>query len=136
MSTLQDFLNANPVDNLTEEVLISDRFKGADGVLFKFRIKAMTSSAFENVRKKSMVVRKGGKVELDLEKFNSSIVIEHTLDPDFKDAKSLEKSGCVNPENYLSKVLLSGEIAELSERIQNLSGFNKKMEDLVEGAKN
>ncbi|MCR8645566.1 XkdN-like protein [Paenibacillus sp. N1-5-1-14] len=136
MSTLQDFLNANPVDNLTEEVLISDRFKSADGKLYTFKIKAMTSSAFESVRKKSMVVRKGGKVELDMEKFNNSIVIGHTLEPDFKDAKSLEKSGCLNPEDYMNKVLLSGEIAELSERIQNLSGFNKKMEDLVEEAKN
>lgn len=136
MSTLQQFLNANPVDNLTVEVPISDRFKDREGNLLQFTIKAMTSNAFEEARKKSMKIKKGGKMEMDFQKFNNTIVIEHTIVPDFKDAESIRQIGCANPEDYLSKVLLAGEVAELSDQIQKLSGFNKNMEDLVEEAKN
>jgi hypothetical protein len=136
MSTLQDFLNSNPVDNVTGEVAISDRFKDADGNLLKFTIRAMKGSTFEDIRKKSTNIRKGGKVELDAQKFNETIVIDHTVMPDFKDAASIQKLGCITPSDYLNRVLLPGEVAELSEQIQLLSGFGRSMEDMIETAKN
>lgn len=136
MSTLQEFLNTNPVDNVTDEIAISDRFKDKAGKLLKFKIKAMNNDAFEQARKKSMTMKKGGKVDFNTQKFNNEIVINHTVDPNFKDAESIKKTGCVTPENYLNKVLLSGEIATLSGEIQKLSGFDLDMDDLVEEAKN
>lgn len=138
MSTLQEFLNSNVVDGLTEEVAISDRFKDKDGKLLKFKIKAMTGSEFEDIRKKSMKVAAKGKrsVEMDLRKMNNTIVIENTLDPSFKDAESIKKLGCANPEEYLEKVLLAGEIAELANQIQRLSGFHTDLSELVEEVKN
>jgi hypothetical protein len=139
MSTLQDFLNANPIDGLMDEVAVSERFKDKGGKLLKFKIKAMDGDRFEEIRKKSLTIKaKGrkGSVELDMQKFNSAIVIEFTLDPDFKDAASIQKAGCINPEQYLKKVLLPGEIDELSGRIQKLSGYDQGMDELVEEAKN
>lgn len=135
--SLQAFLNANPVDNLTDEVAISDRFKDKDGKLLKFKIKAMGSDEFEDLRKKSMRVTTGKRrnVELDLRTFNNAIVIGFTLEPNFKDAESIKQLGCTTPEQYLNKVLLPGEISELSNQIQQLSGF-KDMDELVEEAKN
>ena len=38
MSTLQDFLNRNLVDNLTKEVAISDRLRDENGALLKAKI--------------------------------------------------------------------------------------------------
>ena len=136
--SLQEFLNANPIDNLTDEVAISDRFKDKEGKLLKFKIKAMNSDEFEDLRKKSMKVSAGKRrtVELDLKQFNNAIVIGFTLEPNFKDAESIKKIGCMTPEQYLDKVLLPGEIAELSNQIQQLSGFNKDMDELVDEAKN
>lgn len=137
MSTLQAFLNANPVDDLTAEVVVSDRFKDEKGNLLKFKIRAMSSDEFEDCRKKSMstIVGKRRKVEMDLRKFNNSIVINNTIEPNFKDAESIKQLGCTTPEEYLNKVLLPGEIVELSSQIQQLSGF-KDMDELVEEAKN
>jgi len=137
MSTLQAFLNSNPVDNLTAEVVVSDRFKDSEGNLLKFKIRAMNSDEFEDCRKKAMTIS-GGKrrnVELNLGKLNAAIVINCTLEPNFKDAESIQKLGCTTPEQYLNKVLLPGEIVELSSQIQQLSGF-KDMDELVEEAKN
>ncbi|QTH44965.1 XkdN-like protein [Cohnella sp. LGH] len=134
--SLQDFLNANPVDNLTEEVAVSPRFKGKDGTLLKFKIKAMSNQEFEEVRKSATTPRKGGKVDFDSQKFNLKVVINHTVNPDFRHAESIKKLGCRTPEEYVQKVLLAGEIAELTKKISELSGFDVEMEDLVEEAKN
>lgn len=136
MSTLQDFLNSNPVDNLTEEVVVSNRFKDKEGNFLKFKIKAMSGPEFEDVRKRSTTIQKKGKVEFNAQRFNNTSVINNTLEPSFKDAESIKKLGCSTPEEYLNKVLLPGEIATLAEHIQKLSGFDTDMEELVEEAKN
>jgi hypothetical protein len=138
MSTLQDFLNAHPVDNLTAEVVISERFKDAEGNRLKFKIKAMTNDEFDQIRKKATVLHTKGKrrVELDVKKLNDEIVIQNTLEPDFKDAESIKKLGCLSPDQYLNKVLLPGEIVELATQIQQLSGFDQEFEELVEDVKN
>ncbi|GIQ62122.1 hypothetical protein PACILC2_06900 [Paenibacillus cisolokensis] len=135
MSTLQEFLNSNPIDNLTEEVVISERFKDRDGNVLKFKIRAMTSKEFDDIRKRSMRLKKGRQFELDVERFNSAIVINQTVVPDFRNAASIEKLGCATPEEYLNKVLLAGEIAELVNQIQRLSGFDRDMNELIDEAK-
>lgn len=134
--SLQDFLNANPVDNLTEEVAVSPRFKDKEGKLLKFKIKAMTSQQFDEIRKSSTEIRKGRKVEFDAQKFNLKMVIEHTISPDFKHAESIQNLGCRTPEEYVQRVLLAGEVSTLASKIQELSGFDFDMEALVEEAKN
>jgi len=139
MSTLQDFLNSNPVDNLTAEIAISERFKDSKGKLLKFKIKAMTNDEFEDIRKKSMRVdfKKGKRsVDFNAKAFNEHVVVSNTTNPDFKNAESIRSLGCSTPEQYLNKVLLSGEIAELAQQIQKLSGFEQDMSDLVDEAKN
>ena len=83
-----------------------------------------------------MNIGRKGKVDFNTQQFNNTLVIEHTIEPSFKDAESLKKVGAINLENYLNKVLLSGEIATLAEEIQKLSGFNVEMDSLVEEAKN
>lgn len=135
MSTLQDFLNANPVDDLTEEVVVSDRFKDRDGNVLKFKIKVMTNAKFNELRRRA-TKQKGRKIEFDPNAFQLGIVIEHTLEPDFKNDESLKKLGCTTPDQYVEKVLLPGEIVELASQIQKLSGFDVEMEELVEEVKN
>ncbi|SHN65960.1 phage tail assembly chaperone [Desulfitobacterium chlororespirans] len=138
MSTLQEFLNLNPVDNVVNEVIISDRFKDENGSPLRFKIKAMTNAEFEEARKKATTIKtkKGGSFDFDTRKFNETIIINHTINPEFKDANSIQKMGCITPEQYLNKVLLAGEIAELANQIQTLSGFDKTFEEDIEEAKN
>eukprot|EP01113_Clastostelium_recurvatum_P028393 TRINITY_DN34366_c0_g1_i1.p3 TRINITY_DN34366_c0_g1~~TRINITY_DN34366_c0_g1_i1.p3 ORF type:complete len:136 (-),score=4.75 TRINITY_DN34366_c0_g1_i1:10-417(-) len=133
---LQDFLNSNPIDGLTDEVAISDRFKDKDGKLMRFKIRVMNSRELGEYRKKAMKVRKNKDVEVDSTMLTTAMVINHTVEPDFKNADSIKKMGCASPEDYLHKVLLPGEIDDLALKIQELSGFNKDFEDLVKEAKN
>lgn len=137
MKSLQEFLNANPVDDLTDEVIISGRFKDENGNFYKFKIKVMSSEELGQYRKKAMKVDPKKKtVEVNTGQLAKDIVINHTIEPDFKDAESIKKTGCVTPEQYLDKVLLPGEIEELAEQIQRLSGFNNDINELIEEAKN
>lgn len=136
MKTLQEFLNANAVEGLTKEIAVSERIKDENGELYKFKIKTMTQKELDNLRAKSTTYGKGNKKIWDNAKFNSAVVINNTIYPNFKDAENLKKLGAVTPEDYLDKVLLAGEINRLSIEIMSFSGFNQDINELIEQAKN
>ncbi|CEK34301.1 XkdN-like protein,hypothetical protein,Phage XkdN-like protein [[Clostridium] sordellii] len=135
MSKLMDFLVSNPIDNLTEDVIISDRFKNENEIL-KFKIKAVSPDEFSELQKQCTKVGKKGKVNFDSKMFNDQLIINYTVEPNFKDADAIKKAGCMTPEQLLNKVLLAGEVATLVEEISTLSGFDKDLETLREDAKN
>ena len=137
MSKLQKFLNANPVAGMTKEVVVSDRFRDEEGNLLKFTIRSISPSEFEEIRKKALSLKKGGKeIEFDTGKFNMALVINCTVDPNFKDAESIKQLGCATPEQYVNKVLLAEEVEELAQQIRAFSGFDKDLDELVKEAKN
>lgn len=131
MSQLIQFLIENPVDNLTAEVMVSPRL-----AKFPFKIKGMTGPDFSEYQKLSTKIGRHKKIEFDSKTFNELVVLNHTVEPNFKDADSIKKAGCQSPEQFLYKSLLAGEIAELAQQISALSGFDKDMEETVEEAKN
>lgn len=131
MSTLLQFLMENPVDNLTEEVIVSARL-----AKYPFKIRAMTGPEFSEYQKLATRVNKGKKVEFNSKLFNEMVVLNHTVEPNFRDADTLKKAGCASPEQFLYKSLLAGEIAELSQQISNLSGFDRDMDASIDEAKN
>ncbi|MNB80547.1 Phage XkdN-like protein [compost metagenome] len=133
---LQDFLNTHLVDELTDEVAISPRFVDSNGKPLLFKIKAMTGQEFDEIRKACTTLKKGRKVEFDSQRFNLKVIINHTAEPNFKDAASIKQVGVTTPEEYVQRVLLAGEIATLAQKISELSGFDVDMSDLVEEAKN
>lgn len=135
MSKLTDFLLNNTVENLTENVIVSDRFK-VDGEILKFKIKAVNPEEFSDLQKQCTKIGKKGKMNFDSKMFNEQLIINYTVDPNFKDAEVVKKAGCMTPEQLVNKVLLAGEVATLVEEISALSGFDKDLEELREEAKN
>ena len=131
MSNLMQFLIDNPVDNLTDEVVVSPRLEK-----FPFKIKGMTGPEFSEYQKLSTKIGRHKKVEFDSKIFNEMVVLNHTLEPNFRDAESIKKAGCQSPEQFLYKSLLAGEIAELAQKISALSGFDADMVEVIEEAKN
>ena len=130
-----DFLVNNTVENLTEEVVISDRFK-VDGEILKFKIKAVTPDEFSDLQKQCTKIGKKGKMNFDSKMFNEQLIVNYTVEPNFKEAEAIKKAGCITPEQLLNKTLLAGEVATLVEQISTLSGFDKDLEELREEAKN
>lgn len=128
---LTQFLTENPVDNLTEEIIISERLKN-----FKFKIKAMTGKEFSEYQKVSTSFGRHNKANFDSAKFSELVIINNTLEPNFKDADAIKKAGCATPTDFLYRSLLAGEITELTTQINTLSGFDNDINDVVEEAKN
>lgn len=131
MSMLLDFLAENPVDGITSQVVVSQRL-----AKFPFTIKAMSGPEFSNYQKRATKYSKSKKVEFDSKLFNEQVVINHTIEPNFRDAEAIKKAGCLTPEQFLYRSLLAGEIAELAEQISALSGFDTDIETVVDEAKN
>lgn len=131
MSTLQNFLLENQINDVTSQILVSPRLRGNP-----FTIRAMTGKEFNEYQQAATKIHKGQRVDFNSALFREKVIINHTVEPNFKDADFIKKAGCVTPEQLLNKVLLAGEIAELSNQISILSGFDTDMDEMVEEAKN
>lgn len=131
MSDLLNFLIENPVDDVTDKVIVSKRLEK-----FPFVIRAMSGPEFSDYQRAATQVGKKKKVDFNSKLFNELVVLNHTVEPNFRDAETIKKAGCTTPEQFLYKSLLAGEIAELSNRISALSGFDADMEETIEEAKN
>lgn len=135
--TLTDFLIANPVDNLEEEVQVADRFKDTEGNILKFKIKAVPAEEFSALQKKHTKFLKKGKTDFDNAAFNMDIALNYTLEPDFRNSDAIKKARCITPKQYVNRVLKAGELTELVKQISTLSGFDDEDgEELKKEAKN
>lgn len=133
MNELQQFLLDNPVDNVTEEIIVSERLKD-----FPFKVKAIKGGEYNDYQGRSIENPNSAKKrKFNTKKFNELIVINHTIEPNFKDADWLQQANAgLDATVLLYKTLLAGEIAELAEAILKLSGFDKDLEDTVDEVKN
>lgn len=136
MTALTDFLLANPVDTITQEVIVSKRIKDAEGNLLKFTVKPMLNEQYLEYQNQCMVPKRHGKVDFDTKKFNRLLILNHTVSPDFRSVELIQKAGCSTPEQLLNKFLLAGEIQVLAEHIREISGFADSIDDLVDEVKN
>lgn len=140
MSKLKAFLTEHSdIGAIEQEVVISPRFKDEKGQLLKFKIKPMSGDDFGKYQKACTTINMPGKkreTQFDSGKFNIMTIVNHCVDPDFKDAAWLKELNVVSPEMAVQKVLLAGEIVELGNKITELSGFNVDINEEIEEAKN
>ena len=129
MNSLEQFLALPDVDNIVEEVFVSKR-------IGTVKVKAMTQREFRDYQRKAQGKLNKNGVDFDVSKFNLAMVAGQTVEPDFSNAELLKKCNCIDAEQLITKKLLAGEIAELSKKIQEISGFDNEIEDDLEEAKN
>ena len=69
-----------------------------------------------------------GKVH-DLERFTQDsdvhILLAGCVEPDLKDPRVMEKFGGATPADAVKRMLLPGEIADLSQAVEKLSGYRR-----------
>ena len=70
--------------------------------------------------------------------FNELMIINHCVNPNFKDAEWMQKAGCpTDSRALLYKTLTGGEITNLVLEIEKLSGFsNEDLDEIKEETKN
>lgn len=132
MTELQMFLMENPVDNITAKIKLGGRLKD-----FEFEIKPMNNNDMSRYQKLCIKnPNSAKKKEFDIQKFNELVVINNVISPNFKDPEWMKSVGVLTPEALVAKVLLAGEISELSEKISEISGFVDNSEELEDEVKN
>lgn len=130
--SLYAFLNPESTGN--EEVIVSKRFK-ENGEIVNWEIKPVTSSDNDRLMKRHIKVDKRGNQTFNRVSYMNELVASSVVFPDLKNAELQNAYGAMGESDLLSKMLLVGEFATLSEAVQRISGLQSD-EDPVEEAKN
>lgn len=137
--SLQSFFAQNVVSEITEEVVISDRFKDEAGKSIPWKLRSMTEEENEAIRKSSQrkVKDKGMvTVETNSDEYLAKLVVSSVVFPNLKDAELQKSYTVLGAEKLLRKMLLPGEYATLLQKVQVLNGFDKGVNDLADEVKN
>jgi len=136
-SKLQAFLKPTKID-VTQEIIISDRFLDEKGKPAKITIKAITQEENNKLIKLSTRTQKDkGQVYESLDRLNyqARLIVACTVEPDFATKEICDAYGVVNPLDVPAKMFFSGEYGKFVDAIMKLNGF-KDAEELDEEAKN
>lgn len=140
MSSLQAFFAQNTSAEITEEVIVSDRFKDENGKPIPWKVRAITEAENEQLRKAATQYTKGpgGRRVADIqpEVYMAKVVVSSVVFPDLKNADLQKSYGVLGAEDLLKRMLLSGEYARLVQAVQEINGFDKDVNELVEEVKN
>ncbi|WP_152393760.1 phage tail assembly chaperone [Paenibacillus guangzhouensis] len=140
MSTLSAFFANNVVSEVTQEVIVSDRFKGDNGKPIFWKIRGLSEGENSELRKAATkkVKGKGGVTtpEIDYESYMTKMIVASVVFPDLKEADLQKSYGVIGADDLLRKMLLAGEYGQLLQAVQSVNGFDQDINDLVEEVKN
>ena len=140
MSDLSVFFAQNNMADITEEFIVSERFKDKDGQPVPWKIRSMTEAENEAIRKSATkrikVKNSGYTTEVDSEEYIARLAVSSVVFPNLKDAALQESYQVKGADSLLRKMLLPGEYAALIQKVQELNGFDKDMNELIEEVKN
>ena len=118
--SFEEFFKGRDITNLTKEIKLKT-------IPTPIIIRAVTKDEFTEYSK----IAKG-----DPQKLMELLVINNTVEPNFKSATLLEAFKVTNPKDLINKVLISGEFFAIAEEIGKLSEFDLDINKKVEQAKN
>jgi len=128
---LVSFLAETPISELEQTVTISGRLSA-----FTFKIKPMSSNQFYTYQQIATTMGKDKNIKFNTGRFNELIILNHVVDPNFRNASTLESAGVNTPQEFLNKFFLAGELVELADKITEISGFNQTEQELEDEVKN
>ncbi len=116
-TSVLDVLLGGKVPNVEKELPTAkyevERLSGAAGKSVVFTLRALPY----------------GRVH-DLERFTQdadvNILLAGCVEPDLKDPRLMEKYGAATPAEAVKKLLLPGEIVDLSNAVEQLTGYRRK----------
>ena len=141
MSNIKAFLQP-PVMDETKEVVISKRFKGADGEPAPFIIRVIDQETNTKlIRQATKKVKSNGQImqELDNEKYGKLLVQTCVVEPNFKDAELCSYYKTMDPLDVPGRMLTIGEYNRLVYAIKELNELvtsEDELSALEEEAKN
>ncbi|RGY97269.1 hypothetical protein [Clostridium sp. AM58-1XD] len=134
MSDIKAFLQP-PVMDETEKVIVSKRFKGADGKAAPFVIRVIDQETNDRLIKQATKHTKAnGQVlqELDNVKYGKLLIAACVVEPNFKDSELCAYYKTMDPLDVPGRMLSSGEYKRLVQAINRLNGFTASDEEYAE----
>ena len=96
------------------------------GEQFKVTCKAIDGERYADIQRSAIDLNKKGALRnINLYEMQVITLIEGVVEPSMKDERLLGYFGVVTPKELVKKLFLAGEIAELSNVITELSGYEK-----------
>lgn len=96
------------------------------GENFTVKCRAIDGERYADIQRSAIDLnKKGGLRNINLYEMQVLTVIDGVVEPSLKDERLLAYFGCVTPKELVKKLFLAGEIAELSNVITELSGYDK-----------
>ena len=100
------------------------------GEPFEVKCKAIDGERYVDIQRSAIDLnKKGGLRNINLYEMQVLTVIDGVVEPSLKDERLLGYFGCVTPKELVKKLFLAGEIAELSNVITELSGYDKSEDE-------
>jgi len=140
MSDFSMFFAGQSSAEITEEFVVSVRFKNTEGNPVPWKLRSITEEENQECRKAATRKVKGKNgvftPEIDPNDYMAKLMVSSVIYPDLKNSELQKSYGVLGAESLLRKMLLPGEFAALGERVQALNGFDRDMNDLVDDVKN
>lgn len=140
MSDLSLFFAQNAGAAEPVEFVVSSRFKDAAGQPIPWKLRSMSEAENEEIRQsatKRVPVKKGVTMpETNPTEYVAKLIVASVTFPNLRDSKLQESYGVMGAESLLRKMLLPGEYAALAEKVQELNGYDRDMNEDIEAIKN
>lgn len=139
---LNGFLKQNVVQPENVKYVASERFLDENKKPIEWEIKAITSKEDEQLRKSSMhraaLPGKRNSIvpEMDTNKYFGLLAAACTVFPNLNDADLQDSYGVMCNYELLQAMLLPGEYTNYLIKVQEVCGFDKSENDLIDEAKN
>lgn len=124
-----------PVMEETQEIVVSKRFRGADGEPAPFIIRAIDQATNDKLLAQATKKKKlNGQVlqELDNEKYGKLLVSACVVEPDFKNSDLCAYYKTVNPLDVPGRMLSVGEYSKLVKAIKDMNGIVTSEDEIEE----
>ncbi len=140
MSDLSLFFAGNAAAPETEDFVVSERFKDKEGKPIPWQIKGITEEENDAIRASATrkVKAKNGQMipETNTGEYLAKLASACVVYPNLNDAELQKSYGVRGADAAIKKMLLTGEYATLIGKIQEINGFDKDINDLVDEVKN
>lgn len=132
--SLKAFLN--PITPQNEKIVISKRFM-EEGQPVHWEIRPIMQDENEQLMKKhTKRDRKTQTETFDRSAYVTELTASAVVYPDLRSTELQKAYGVLGEAQLLKKMLLVGEFATLTQKVQTLSGLDEDINDTVEEAKN
>ena len=113
------------VEELPTKVIEIKRLTELTGEKFEVTLRAINGERMSDIQKNSIdLSKKGGVKDINLYSMQTQILTEGMIDPNLKDKGLLEHFGCITPKDLIKTLFLAGEINDLANEVQELSGYD------------